>query len=737
MKENLQLTGTVESIIFNNPENGYTVFSLVSRGEETICTAYIHSLNLGEHLTVSGLLVNHHNYGPQLNVTTYKNAGPSTAASIEKYLASGAIKGIGTKLASRIIEKFGENTLEIIENAPHKLATIKGISAKMADNIVNAFTSQVEQRKVIMSLAEYDISPSYAIRIYNKYKMHTLSTVKENPYMLSSEIAGIGFKIADKIASKLGIPAHSPYRIKAGIRYILSQSINNGDVCLNKETLIKSTEELLNIEASHINNSLIELQLEKIIVQEKIKNDIVVYQHYFYQAENFVAKKILELSTLKTDTTNNVNESINVAEKKLNISLALEQRQAVNCALTEGALVITGGPGTGKTTIIKTIITLLNEAGAKVELAAPTGRAAKRMTEATDIEAKTIHRLLGITFLDGIRQSFEKNEENTIDADVLIVDEVSMVDLMLMFHLLKAVNYGTRLILVGDVNQLPSVGAGNVLRDIINSNCIKIVSLKEIFRQAAKSLVVVNAHRINMGIYPSLKEKEGDFFFIKRNNQEDIVNTILTLCTKRLIDYGLTQEDIQILCPMRKSLIGAINLNTKLQFALNPPSHDKNEIQLRNTIFREKDKVMQTKNNYNIEWRQTTEEGILNGFGIFNGDEGYINKIDEDSQSVTIEFFDGKIVVYDFKQLEELSLSYAITVHKAQGSEYKAIVMPIFNGPPMLQNRNLLYTALTRAKQLAVFVGTEEALYKMVDNDNKIERNSFLSERLIKIKEFI
>ena len=731
--ETITLKGTVENIIFNNSDNGYTVFSL-NADEEVVCTAYIPALTAGESITLFGNYVNHHTYGPQFNVVSYEKNLPTTSDAIEKYLASGVVKGIGAKLAKRIVESFGDKTLQIIETDAEKLAKVKGISKNMAESISNTFSEQTGLRKIILALQEYDISPAYAMRIHKRYKDHTLAVVKENPYVLSSEVAGIGFKIADKIAAKMGIDPYSSYRIKAGVRYVLSQEAAVGHVCTKKEDLLNYASQLLGIEETYVDNCLMEMQLDKSIMQEKIKGGIVIYQSYFHQAENYVAKKLLELSMLTVEEDVKLQEQIKKAEAELDIDLAAEQRRAVAAALTQGALVITGGPGTGKTTIIKTIITLLQKESLVIELAAPTGRATKRMTEATGLEAKTIHRLLGINFLnEGHRQNFERDENNPIEADVIIIDETSMVDLMLMYYLLKAISHGTRLILVGDANQLPSVGSGNVLRDVINSNCIHVVALQEIFRQAAQSLVVTNAHRINMGQYPILNERSGDFFFIRRQNQEDVVTTILELCSKRLLSYGFVKEDIQVLCPMRKSTIGAANLNIRLQQVLNPHDYTKNEVHLRNTTFRESDKVMQTKNNYNLEWYQLAEEGMVSGVGVFNGDEGYIKEIDQTREIVTVVFYDGKTVEYGYKQLEELSLSYAMTIHKAQGSEYKAVVIPIHSGPPMLHNRNLLYTALTRAKQLAVFVGIETALHKMVDNDSEIERNSFLQERIMKI----
>lgn len=743
MTDTITIKGTVETIIFLNEENSYAVFSLLyDEGTETVCTGVIPAITLGETISVTGTYITHHTYGPQLNIKSYKKFYPTSSLSIQKYLASGAIKGIGEKLASRIIQRFGDDTLKTIEEDPQALAMVKGISSDMAKKISEDFSEQSEMRKVFLNLSEYDITPLQSMKIYKKYKSHTIDVVKQNPYILSSDIVGIGFKIADKIALKIGIEVFSPYRIRAGVKYILSQCGSNGDVCIEKEDLLTQTATLLSIDKSHIDNCLIEMQLEQSLFQEKIEDKILVYGSHFYKAESYVSKKLITLSL--SEVTNGEHElsqlqkNIKEAESFLKIRLASEQREAVTYALTKGMLVITGGPGTGKTTIIKTIITLLQQEGATVELAAPTGRAAKRMTEATGIEAKTIHRLLGVNFIsEGLRQTFEKNEENPIEADVIIIDETSMVDLILMQYLLKAVSYSSRLILVGDANQLPSVGAGNVLRDIISSGKLTVISLKEVFRQAKQSLIVTNAHNINLGLYPALNEKDGDFFFLRRNTQQDVVNTILELCTNRLISYGFLKEDIQVLCPMRKSFIGASNLNTTLQSGLNPHSNTKNEVEYRGTTFRCGDKVMQLKNNYNLEWEQTIDNIKITGHGIFNGDEGYIISVNKKLEFIEVEFYDKKIVNYSFKQLDEITLSYAITIHKAQGSEYPAVVIPIYSGPPMLHNRNLLYTALTRAKKLAVFVGSENALQRMIDNNKEIVRNSYLWYRIKKLSKVL
>ena len=728
-----KISGIVENIIFHNADNLYTVFSLSTKDDELVCTGYA-NVTAGESLLLTGSYTDHPSYGKQFAVATLEKQLPTTAAAIEKYLASGVIKGVGKAIAARIVDEFGQTTLDVIAKEPEKLATIKGISKALAQNIHDTFSSGQDLRRVILALNEWGISTAAATKIYQKYKAHTIDVIKENPYLLVTDVYGIGFKTADDIAKKMGIDPYSGYRIKAGIRYLLGQNQNNGNTCIHKNQLISHAIDLLSVQSENVNNAIIEMQLEKYLMQENINEEIYVYQNYIHMAENYVAKKTLELSQMETDQdVYNIEERILKVEKKLDIKLAIEQKNAVIQAISSGVLVITGGPGTGKTTIIKTITTLLLENGDTLELGAPTGRAAKRMTEATGIEAKTIHRMLGINFASDTAQVFDKNEDSPIEADVIIIDEASMVDLMLMHHLLKAISHGSRLILVGDANQLPSVGAGNVLKDIIASENIKVVSLQEIFRQAAQSLIVTNAHKINRGEYPMLTERAKDFFFIKRENQDNAVSMILELCSKRLVDYGYTKEDIQVLCPMKKGAVGTINLNQSLQAALNPPDWSKTEIAMRSHILREGDRVMQIKNNYQTEWYQPTDQGTLSGLGVFNGDEGYIKEIDESGRKVTIVFYDGKIVEYDYKQLEELSLSYAITIHKSQGSEYKCVVMPVYMGPPMLHNRNLLYTGLTRAKKLAVFIGIENAIYKMVDNDKEIERNSFLDYRIKKI----
>lgn len=736
MAEKLTIEGNVENIIFSNSENGYSVFSVSADNSELICVGYTSKLNEGESIKITGTIINHPTYGKQLQVENYEKHLPKTEKGIEKYLASGVIKGVGKKLAERIIEKFGIDTLDIIEKSPEKLSEIKGITLEKSIEIGAIFAEQTELRKAMLFLQNYNISPTLAAKIYNHYKSNTIKIIENNPYSLSDEIFGIGFKITDSIAEQMGIEKDSPYRIKSAIKFVLNQSsVISGNVYLPEIELIKNVNALLNIEEELIMNSISRLHLERQICIEKSEDKNIVFLNSYYYAESYVAKKLLELSSNITEYNTNYDKWLKDIENEKEISLASEQKSAVKEAMINGVLVITGGPGTGKTTAINSIIAMLKNEGYEIELTAPTGRAAKRMTETTGIEAQTIHRLLEISYVSDNKkhQSFGKDEENPIEADVVIVDESSMIDILLMSSLLKAIAKGTRLILVGDVDQLPSVGAGNVLKDIIISNRIKVIRLKEVFRQARESAIIMNAHRINSGIYPVLNEKNKDFFFIKKHNIEDVNKTIVELITSRLPKFLNISDlkDIQVLCPMRKSPIGIVNLNPILQNAINPPSENKKEKEYRNVIFREGDKVMQIKNNYNLVWQIYLNNVLQDeGLGVFNGDEGIITEINESQEYILVIFDEFKKVKYDFTQLDELDLSYAITIHKAQGSEYKAVIMPIHSGAPMLLTRNLLYTGITRAKELAVIVGIPETLNKMVDNNREIGRYSYLKTRI-------
>lgn len=743
--EQIVIEGSVENVIFHNAENGYCVFSVsddsleIGEEDEIVCVGYIPNINEGETIRLSGVVVVHPSYGKQIQVQTYEKTIPKTEKGIEKYLASGVIRGIGPAIAKRIIEKFGADTLDVMERQPEKLSLIRGISKDKAMQIGEIFHEQAELRRAMLFLQDYGVSPVLAMKIYKRYKDNTVKTVEKNPYALAEDIFGIGFKIADSIAQKVGIEKNSPFRIKAGVKYVLNNAGSNGNVYLPEDMLIENTSALLETEKEFITHSLANLQLERQIWVEKTPDGNIVFLNSYNYAETYVAKKLLELSFAYSDN-GEYDIDIDIIEEEEGIKLAENQRRAVREAMNSGVTVITGGPGTGKTTTINSIIRLLKKEDMEIELAAPTGRAAKRMTETTGIEAQTIHRLLGITYMaeDSRRQSFDKDEENPIEADVIIIDESSMVDIMLMYSLLRAVANGTRLILVGDVDQLPSVGAGNVLKDIIGSGCINVVRLTEIFRQAQESAIVMNAHRINKGEYPVLNEKNKDFFFMKRYTQADVTATVAELAMNRLPKFlNCESRDIQILTPMRKSPLGVISLNNVLQQRLNPKSKDKAEKEFRGIIYREGDKVMQIKNNYNMVWKTFDGRRWDEGVGVFNGDEGIISCINDDSEYIEVIFDDAKTVRYDYSQLDELELSYAVTIHKSQGSEYKAVVIPVFSGPEMLLSRNLLYTAVTRAKELAVIVGIPETLYKMVDNDREVNRYTYLKTRIQKLYEFM
>ncbi|MDR1914354.1 MAG: ATP-dependent RecD-like DNA helicase [Clostridiales bacterium] len=748
MREQINFEGTVENIIYYNAENGFTVFSLAPKDDESkeiTCTGTLPQLIEGERVKIKGVFVNNPRYGSQLSVEYVEKNEPTGTDAILRYLGSGVIKGVGERTAKRIVKTFGEDTLRLIDESPERLSEIKGISLEKALDIGGIYHEQAELRRAMLYLQDFGITPAYAMRIYKRFGEATRDIVKTNPYALADDIHGIGFKTADAIAFRAGISLDSPFRLKAGLKYALNQAALNGHVYLPKRQLIDNATELLNISAELIDNTLIQLVMDASLFLEDVpledKENQPVYTNVFWQAENYIAQKLAELSknTLNMDKADRVDSRDLLWENTdiYGIKLAENQRLAVEEALISGVLVLTGGPGTGKTTTINAIIQSMNKYGLRIELAAPTGRAAKRMSETSGIEAKTIHRLLEIDYMsdDSKRQSFSRNENNPIEADVIIIDESSMVDLMLMFHLLKAIAPGARLILAGDVDQLPSVGPGNILADIIQSGAVNVVKLTEIFRQAQESAIVLNAHRINHGEYPAVNDKSKDFFLLKRSTPDEVVNTILDLVMRRLPGFIKdcdNFQDIQVLSPMRKSSLGVVNLNRELQRRMNPASPEKKEREFRGITFRQGDKVMQTKNNYNMIWYVSNANGrkIDEGVGVFNGDMGIMTDINNDDSRFTVRFDDGRIVEYDVTQMEDLELCYAATIHKSQGSEYKAVIIPIHSGPPMLMSRNLLYTAVTRAKELVVIVGSEEMLRRMVDNNREVNRYTALARRL-------
>ena len=729
------IEGTIEEIIFSNEANGYTVCEIKCDKEVITAVGYMPFINVGETLKVSGKWVTHPDYGEQLKVELYEKLLPETTEAIERYLASGLIKGVGPATAKKIVKKFGDQALHIISHHPQRLAEIKGIKMEKALKIGQAFEEQRGLRDVVLFLQEYGISPTYCAKIYKTFGPNTVEEIKRNPYRLSDEIFGISFKTADSIAKSLGIAPYSKYRISSGIKYVLTQAAADGHTFVEEEILKDYTSKLLNINIERIADALVALVLNKSVYVDRNDGTSRIYLSAFYNAELGVCKKLVELSQVRfSGNMQDFEKRIKRVQEKEGIILADKQKEAIREAMINGVLVITGRPGTGKTTIIKSIISLLESEGYEFALAAPTGRAAKRMSEATGYEAKTIHRLLEIGYTANEDELvFMRTEENPIEADVVIIDEMSMVDIILMNHLLKAIACGTRLILVGDVDQLPSVGPGNVLRDIIKSGMVKTVKLSDIFRQAGESMIVVNAHRINRGELPILNDREKDFFFVTRNSQSDILKTVIDLCIRRIPDtYGYDpMRQIQVLTPMRKSAVGVGNLNIELQKVLNPESNKKNQKAFRDYVFREGDRVMQVKNNYNLKWEKINDP-TQEGTGVFNGDMGVIVEIDDEEQKIKVCFDDERLVGYDYTILDELELAYAITIHKSQGSEFPVVILPVFPGPSVLMTRNLLYTAITRARELVILVGNKDCLGGMIINDRETKRNSDLSEKLRK-----
>lgn len=733
------IEGTVEEIIFSNEINGYTVCCVRRENEIVTAVGYMPFLNAGETVKLTGKWVSHPDYGDQFKAEMYEKVLPQTEEAIERYLASGILKGVGPATAARIVQTFGRETLDIIGSKPQMLAGIKGISLDKAIRIGQAFEEQKGLRNVVMLLQEYGISPSCCIKIYKAFGDKAVEKIRENPYCLSEEVFGIGFKTADRIAMNMGVDPNSRFRMCSGIKYTLSQAGTSGHTYLPAPKLKGHASDLLGTEIPDIEDALVSLLMDRSIIVEKHEDADRVYLSSFHSAELGVCKRLLELSdTHFKGSADGFEERLGRVQDEEGVELAEMQKEAVREAMTRGVLVITGGPGTGKTTIIKSIIRLLNNDGRRVALAAPTGRAAKRMTEATGFEARTIHRLLEIGYTGDDRDMlFQRNDSNPIEADVVIIDEMSMVDILLMNHLLKAIPPGARLILAGDVNQLPSVGAGNVLEDIIGSGAVKTVRLTEIFRQAQESMIIVNAHRINRGEMPNLNVKEKDFFFVSRGSMENIVRTVTDLCSRRLPDsYGYDpMRQIQVLSPTRKGVPGVVNLNIELQKVLNPAGNRKTEKNSREYIFREGDRVMQIRNNYNLRWEKDGQS-FVDGMGVFNGDVGIIREISEDDQRIVVLFEDERVVEYDFSILDEIEPAFAITIHKSQGSEFPVVVLPVFPGPPVLMTRNLLYTAVTRARELVVLVGDEESLSRMVENESENLRYSGLLDKLKKYSEF-
>ena len=738
------MEGYVEKIVFRNAENGYTVLSLSSEEEEELtCVGTFSFINEGEYVHLTGTMTAHNVYGEQLRVESYEIKEPTDLVSMERYLGSGAIKGVGPALAARMIRHFKEDTFRIIEDEPERLTEVKGISERISREIAIQFEEKRELRSAMLFLQQYGISLNLAVKIYKQYGNRMYEIMRQNPYKLAEDISGVGFRIADEIAKKAGINSDSDFRIKAGMLHILQEASNQGHVYLPEEELYHRTADLLAIDSEKIQHHLMDMVLNKQIVIKKIEEQNCVYSSYYYYAELNCAKMLMDLNLISEYTETKFEQRIIPLQREMDMELDALQKQAVYEAAKHGLLIITGGPGTGKTTTINAIIHFFEQEEQTILLAAPTGRAAKRMSETTGYEAQTIHRLLELNgnVEEDQRQhvQFQRNEENPLEADVIIVDEVSMLDIHLLHALLKAIAVGTRLILVGDVNQLPSVGPGNVLKDIIKSRCFQVVELTKIFRQAAESDIIMNAHKINAGEKLHIDNKSRDFFLLPRDNCNAIISVIIQLVRDKMPKYvNAPMHEIQVLTPMRKGELGVDRLNQILQQYLNPREKGKKEKEFQKSIFREGDKVMQIKNNYQLTWEIKSKYGIVqdSGTGVFNGDCGIIKEINTFAELVTVEFEEGKMVDYPFSALDELELAYAITIHKSQGSEYPAVVMPILNGPRMLFNRNLLYTAVTRAKKCVTIVGSNQMVENMIANVNERKRCTSLDVRLKELEEF-
>ena len=728
-----KLAGYVEHIIYRNADNGYTVLNLVSGEEEITCVGIFSAIAEGENIEASGDYTDHPTYGKQFKVESFEEKAPEDEEAIERYLGSGAIRGIGLALAARIVRRFKADTFRIIEEEPERLAEVKGISERKAMEIADQVNEKRDLRQAMIFLQQYGITMNLAVKVYQQYGQEVYGIIRENPYRLADDIEGVGFRTADEIAVRVGIRMDSDFRIRSGILYVLLQASTEGHTYLPEEELTRRTGQLLEVGEEQIEKQYMDLAIERKIIMKQGENQTQIYAASFYYMEANTATMLKQLNVSYDVPDLEIEERVRRIEKQTGMELDEHQMTAVKEAVRNGLLIITGGPGTGKTTTINTIIKYFEMEGLDIFLAAPTGRAAKRMSETTGFEARTIHRMLELNGgVDGAA-GVERNEQNPLETDVVIIDEMSMVDISLMHALLKAVAVGTRLILVGDVNQLPSVGPGSVLRDIIRSHECNVVMLTKIFRQASTSDIIVNAHKINQGEEVTLDNKSMDFFFLKRYDADVIISVVLQLIKQKLPKFvDAMPYDIQVLTPMRKGLLGVERLNGILQRYLNPPSPQKREKEHGDILFREGDKIMQTRNNYQLEWEIRTKYGLSvdKGTGVFNGDMGIVREINDFAETMTVEFDEGRMVEYPYKLLDELELAYAITIHKSQGSEYPAVVIPLLSGPSMLMNRNLLYTAVTRARKCVTLVGNEVTFAQMVQNTSQQKRYSGLCDRL-------
>ena len=732
--------GFVDNIIFRNEESGYTVFEITYDGEDVTCVGEFNYISMGEFIAAEGAFVKHPMYYMQFAVKSYEFKAPGDAQSVKRYLSSGAVKGIGEKLAESIVKVFGDDTFRIMEEEPERLAEIKGISIKKAMDIAEQLVEKKDMRRAFVFLQGFGVSMKLANKIYSQYGPSIYTIIKENPYRLADDIDGVGFKTADDIATKVGIKVDSDFRIKSGIFYVLCQATAQGHVYVPIDELEPQVRALLLVDMPDFEKYVYDLAMDKKVIVKEIDGRQCVYAALYYYMEASVARKLCDLNVKYDCPEEQVEARIARIENGLGMELDAIQIQAVKTAVNNGLMIITGGPGTGKTTTINTIIKYFESEGLDIRLAAPTGRAAKRMSEATGYEAQTIHRMLEICggpVKDGERTGaamhFDRNEENPLETDVIIIDEMSMVDITIMNSLLKAIAVGTRLILVGDVDQLPSVGPGNVLNDIINSDVFEVVRLEKIFRQAAESEIVVNAHKINQGETVELNKYSKDFLFVHRDSAENIIAAMCTLIRDKLPGYVKADvSEIQILTPSRKSTVGVEHLNKVMQDYLNPAAYGKEEKTVGDRVFRVGDKVMQIKNNYQLEWEKRSRYGIATegGSGVFNGDTGIVSSINDYMAQMEVKFDDGRYVKYEYAQLDELELAYAITVHKSQGSEYPAVIIPMFPGPKMLMNKNILYTAVTRAKKCVCLVGQESCFRLMEASVSEYKRYTSLDIRI-------
>ena len=738
------IKGYVDHIIYQNKDNGYAVLSMNVDDEEEICVGIFRGVDNGENLEITGEYVEHPSYGFQFKANSFKVVEPDDLLSMERYLGSGAIKGVGEALAKRIVKRFGKDTFRVIEEEPERLVEVKGISERIAQQITDQMIEKREIREAFLFLQKYGITNTLAVKIYEKYGMGMYGILKENPYRLAEDIQGVGFRLADEIAEKIGIHTDSDYRIRSGILYTLLQASLEGHMFLPMRVLVRRSADLLQVPEEAIRAQIQNLHMDHKVVVKKTTDEPEVYAFSYYYAELNCARMLRELNVLmESELLDSEEKRIETILQRILKEQGLEIDELLKNAVLEcvkhGIMILSGGPGTGKTTTINTIIRYFDEEGMDILLAAPTGRAAKRMTEATGYEARTIHRMLEINggMEDGSRARFERNGENPLEADVVIIDEMSMVDIYLFQSLLEAVSVGTRLILVGDVDQLPSVGPGQVLQDLIESKSFPTVMLKKIYRQAGESDIVMNAHRINMGQKIALNNKSKDFFFLPRNDVQVIYKHMIQLITEKLPRYVEAQPyDIQVLTPMRKGSLGVETLNEILQRYLNPADPSRKEHAAGDRIFREGDKVMQIKNNYQLEWEIVSQYGIRidSGSGVFNGDIGTIRRIREESSTVQVEYDEHRLVEYTFSQLDEIELAYAITIHKSQGSEYPAVLLPLLSGPKMLMNRNLLYTAVTRARKCVTILGSQEVVDGMIENENQYHRYTGLGRRILELE---